>query len=305
MHQEPGSRTFEHDAADANRAPRISVVVPVFDAARTLGVQLEALAGQDFDGPWEVIIADNGSRDRTVAVARAFESRLALRIVAASAVRGPSHARNVGARAARAPSLAFVDADDEVAPGWLAAIASALERHDAVASRFDKVRLNSLELQRTRHLRQSEGLSRHDYAPFLPHAGGSGLAVRRAVHEAIGGFDESLRRLEDTEYSWRLQLAGHAIYFEPTAVVHVRFRPGGFASVRQAFHYGRFDGRLYRRYRRLGMARAPVLADLKYLVGQARRLPTTPRGTARGKRLRSIANRIGILVGRLEGRWRP
>jgi len=161
-----------------------------------------------------------------------------------------------------------------------------------------------LHLWRSRDLRQSEGLSQHDYATFLPHAGGSGLAVRRAVHERIGGFDERLRRLEDTDYSWRLQLAGHAIHFEPAAVLEIRFRPQGPSSLYQAFLYGRYDGWLYRRYRRRGMARVPVFDDLKYLVNQVVHLPTTPRGTARAKRLRSIANRSGVLAGRVEGRWR-
>lgn len=282
----------------------MSVVVPVFDGANTLGVQLEALAVQTFDGPWEVIVADNGSRDASVAVARGFAPRLPLRVIDASRVRGAGHARNVGASAARAPLLAFVDADDAVDPGWLAAIVAALERHDAVASRFGKTKLNPPELQRSRDLRQSEGLSQHDYATFLPHAGGSGLAVRRAVHERIGGFDERLRRLEDTDYSWRLQLAGHAIHFEPAAVLEIRFRPQGPSSLYQAFLYGRYDGWLYRRYRRRGMARVPVFDDLKYLVNQVVHLPTTPRGTARAKRLRSIANRSGVLAGRVEGRWR-
>lgn len=292
------------DDDHASQTPRVSVVVPVFDGADTLGVQLEALAAQAFEGPWEVIVADNGSRDDSVAVARSFAPRISLRIVDASRVRGAGHARNVGAAAARAPLLAFVDADDAVAPGWLTAIVGALEHHDAVASRFGKTKLNPPELQRTRNLRQSEGLSRHDYAAFLPHAGGSGLAVRTAVHEHIGGFDERFRRLEDTDYSWRLQLAGHAIHYEPAAVLHIRFRPTSLSSHFQAFLYGRYDGWLYRRYRKHGMAHASVLHDLKYLANQLVHLPTTPRGTDRAKRLRSIANRLGILTGRAEGLWR-
>lgn len=295
----------EHSVTPSHDPPLVSVIIPLFDAADTLAVQLEALAQQAFDGPWEVIVADNGSRDTSRAVAETFASRLPLRVVDASTVRGAGHARNVGARAARAPLLAFVDADDEVAPGWLAAIVAALDEHAAVASRFDKERLNGPEAKRNRNLRQSEGLSEHDYAAFLPHAGGSGLAVRRTVHEEIGGFDERLRRLQDTDYSWRLQLAGHTLHFEPTALLHVRFRPGGAASVRQAFQYGRYNGRLYRKYQKHGMARVPVLEDLKYVIGHTLRIPATPLGIARAKRVRSVANRVGILLGRAEGWWRP
>jgi glycosyltransferase involved in cell wall biosynthesis len=286
-------------SAAAAVPPRISVIVPVRNGESTLAVQLEALARQDLAAPWELIVADNGSTDRTVEVARAFASRMDLRIVDASGVRGAGHARNVGARAARAPLLAFVDADDEVAPGWLAAIVDALAEHPVVASRFDKERLNPPDLREKRGLAQDHSLGKHNYAAFLPHAGGSGLAVRRSVHEAIGGFDERLLRLQDTDYSWRLQLAGHAIHLERSALLHVRFRPGGLPSLRQMFDYGRFDGWLYQRYRPHGMERVPLVKDLREIARLIVLVPLSRSGLTRARRLRTLANRLGILIGRL------
>jgi glycosyltransferase involved in cell wall biosynthesis len=279
--------------------PAISVVVPVRNAEDTLAVQLEALQRQDLAAPWEVIVADNGSTDRSVEVARSFAGRMNLRIVDASGVRGAGHARNVGARAARAPNLVFVDADDEVAPGWLAAIVAALADHAVVASHFDKEKLNAPDLRERRGLAQELALGKHNYAAFLPHAGGSGLAVRRSVHEAIGGFDERLLRLQDTDYSWRLQLAGHAIHLEPAALLHVRFRPGGLPSLRQMFDYGRFDGWLYQRYVRHGMERVPLLRDLRGIAELIVLTPLSRSALVRDRRLRSLANRIGIVIGRL------
>src|SRR5688500_9296124 len=99
---------------------RASVVVPVRDGAATIGEQLAALAQQDFPGSWEVVVADNGSRDGTADVVRSFRDRLpGLRLVDASARPGASHARNAGAAAATGEVLAFCDADDVVDPGWL------------------------------------------------------------------------------------------------------------------------------------------------------------------------------------------
>ena len=54
----------------------ISVIIPILDGAVTLPVQLGALAGQTYDGDWEVIVADGGSRNETVDVVRAWTSRL-------------------------------------------------------------------------------------------------------------------------------------------------------------------------------------------------------------------------------------
>src|SRR6266545_10527 len=106
---------------------KLSVVVPCFNSAKTIAIQLEALANQTWSEPWEVIVADNGSTDSSVAIAESYKKRLPhLRIVDASDRRGAGHARNVGAAAAAGDLLAFCDADDEVAPGWLSAMGQAL-----------------------------------------------------------------------------------------------------------------------------------------------------------------------------------
>lgn len=286
----------------ADRSINIAVIVPMLDAADTVGEQLEALTRQTFAGDWEVVVADNGSRDRSREVALGYGERLPLRLVDASDIRGVAHARNVGARATRAPLLAFVDADDVVADDWLEHIEAALQSHPAVASRFDKARLNPPDLQATRNLAQEHGLGEHNYARFLPHAGGSGLAVRREVHEAVGGFDERLLRLQDTDYSWRLQLAGHALHYEPAAVLHVRFRPSGAASLKQAFLYGRYNGHLYHRYRGRGMAPASLVTDLKLIAILLVKLPFGRDPLQRSRRQRTLANVAGILWGRLEAR---
>jgi glycosyltransferase involved in cell wall biosynthesis len=62
--------------------PRLSVVIPCYNSAATIGDQLTALAAQRTRYSWEVLIADNGSRDDTVAVVKRFRDRIpALRIV--------------------------------------------------------------------------------------------------------------------------------------------------------------------------------------------------------------------------------
>ena len=67
----------------------VSVVIPARNAAATIDDQLEALAAQEVDDPWEVVVSDNGSRDTTAARARAWASRLnSLRVVDASGASG-------------------------------------------------------------------------------------------------------------------------------------------------------------------------------------------------------------------------
>src|SRR3954447_15734888 len=103
----------------------VSVVIPALNAAGTIGTQLEALAQQDADVEWEVIVVDNGSSDTTLEVCRSYESRLPALRTLTCARPGTSAARNTGAAASSADLLLFCDADDEVAPGWVAAMVAA------------------------------------------------------------------------------------------------------------------------------------------------------------------------------------
>jgi glycosyltransferase involved in cell wall biosynthesis len=185
---------------------KLSVVMPCLNAAATIGDQLEALSRQEWPADWEVVVADNGSTDGTAEVARRYADRLPdLRIVDASGRRGSAHARNVGAHAASGDAVVFCDADDEVGSGWLAAMGRALKKHDFIACRLDLNKLNPLEISGTVRNPQQEGLQRVEYPPYLRHASGSTLGVKREVHEAVGGFDESLFRLEDTDYWFSIQ----------------------------------------------------------------------------------------------------
>jgi GT2 family glycosyltransferase len=285
-------------------APRkkLSVVIPCLNAAATLGVQLDALAGQRWEGEWEVIVADNGSTDRSREIAEGYRGRLpGLRVVDASDRRGQAHARNLGAAAAGGDAFLFCDADDEVAPGWLAALGHALERHDFVACRYDNEKLNPVWVQRTHLNPQKDGVTSYDYPPFLPHAGGGGLAVTRRAHEAVGGFDESLPALEDTDYCWRLQLAGFQLHFAPEAVVNIRHREDLGSIYRQGVSYGLHNVLIYQRYRSRGMPRLGWLPGVKKWLAFLLRTPllvVSREGRARWMWL------LGWRLGRLAGCWR-
>jgi len=277
---------------------KLSVIIPCLNAERTIGEQLAALAGQRWPERWEVIVADNGSTDGTLAVVRSFADRLpGLRVVDASQRRGSGYARNRGAAAARGEWLAFCDADDVVAPGWVAAMGAALARHEFVASRFRDDLVNDPQRAFAQRLPQQDGLQQYKYPRYLPHAGGSGLGIRAALHRAVGGFDESFLRLQDTDYCWRVQLHGAALHFAPEAVVHCRMRSSALKALRQAYLWGEYNVRLYAKYRAHGMPRLTLQDGARQwlrLLRQARWL------TERGWRERWLW-RLSWRLGRISG----
>jgi glycosyltransferase involved in cell wall biosynthesis len=225
----------------------LSVVVPVLDAADVVSGQLEALASQEWSRPWELVVADNGSTDDTIAIVERYRDRVpALRVVDASDRRGQAHALNVGVREARAEAVAFCDADDEVAPGWVAAMGEALERDSFVACRSEAGKLNDAWVGETREPQPTGALSTVPFPPFAPYAGSGGLGVTRAVHERLGGFDESMQALFDVDYCLRAWEAGIELELVPAALLHYRYRTGWAATFRQARIYAEQMARVQR-----------------------------------------------------------
>ncbi len=305
---------------------KLSVIIPCKNAADTIHGQLEALAGQRWAGEWELIVSDNGSTDGTLSVVDRYRDRIPnLQVVDASRVRGGAHARNAGARVASGDALVFCDADDEVAPGWLQAIGTALSRHDFVASCLEFERLNEPWVRESRGGRKRNedspsrsvdrtrsssswrlvDLPRLSYPPHLPHAA-SGLGVKRRIHEAIGGFDESLPRAMDTDYCLRLQLAGFSLHVIPDAVIHMRFRTEYGEMFRQARLWAVYNTLLYCRYRPPGVRISEPWK--RYLKGWKRWLRYLKRVRHRGGRARLMflaGRQVGLLQGSLRYRTHP
>ncbi len=277
---------------------KLSVIIPCFNAANTIAVQLEALANQHWSEPWEVIVSDNASTDEIVAIVEQYQEKLPnLRIIDSSDQRGAAHARNIGASSATGDALLFCDADDEVALGWLAAMGEALYKYDFVAGKREYNKLNEPWTLKYRTLSQLDGLQEYNYPPFLPHASSSNLGVRRVIHEVVGGFDETMQQLEDTDYCWRIQLAGTKLHFVPDALVYYRLRDTIGGLYHQGRLWGEYNVLLYKKYRPLGMPKLSGKAGVKKWVRLLKRFPQVLSKEDRPGWVRKFAWRIGRLQG--------
>lgn len=228
-----------------------SVIVACYNGAETLAEAIESIAVQRWDRPWEIIFADNGSTDASCAVFAGCAQRfpdVVMRLVDASERKGKVHALNLAIRAARGRSLLFCDADDTVAPGWLAAMGAALDQHAFVAARIDLTRLNPQWAQEERPHGQTQGLGVLNHAPFCVHAGGATLGFHRKLFDDVGDFDPAFAVLEDTDFCIRAHLKGHELRFVPDAVYNYRLRDTPEAVYRQAVSYARYRALLRRRY---------------------------------------------------------
>ena len=218
------------------RPRSISVVIPAYNASATLAEQLDALSAQEYEDDWEVVIADNGSADGTADLARNYCPRFkALTVVDSGRRRGHSAARNAGANAAGGELLAFCDADDVVAPGWLQAMADAACHYDLIGGWLDVEPLNDEAIRSWHHPWPRDQLR----SWLLPYAVSANLAIWADVLRDLGGWSTDYEAGgEDTELSWRAQLAGYRLGFAPDAVVYYRYRSGLRQVARQSYAIG-------------------------------------------------------------------
>ena len=269
------------------------MVIPMRNAGDTLREQLTALAGQTYQGTWELVIADNGSTDGATTDLVWARPDVPIRVVDASERPGSSYARNRGAAEATGDFIVFCDADDVVVPGWLEAMASAARDFDAVTGPQDASVINAPDVQQWRPPRvavlQSGG--------FMPFAPSCNLGVWADVYRRTGGFDEGYPQAHDVEWSWRAQLSGCTLGFAESAVVHYRYRTTIRGVARQAYLSGLDSARLYRDYRSQGMKRPRLLRSMRVWVWLVSRSPYLASRSQRGIWVR----RAGEAWGRARG----
>src|SRR5215469_600238 len=115
--------------------PRVSVVIPLFNRARTIERALASVQRQSFSD-LEIVVVDDASSDGGADKIAGLDPRL--RILRHPANRGAAAARNTGINAARGEYVAFLDSDDEWLPAKLTTQLGVLDRgkHDAAVAAF-------------------------------------------------------------------------------------------------------------------------------------------------------------------------
>lgn len=186
-------------ASPEETSPAVAAIIPAFNAERYLAEAVDSVLAQTLEV--ECIVVDDGSADATAVVAEAYAGRVR---VVRQPNRGVSAARNAGARAARAPLLAFLDADDWWLPEKIGrqleehrrtgapAVLCGLAMTDARGTPTGRVLLPPRHPDLLARLLLFDGTE-------LPSCS-STLLVTREAFEELGGFDERLGMSAD--WSW-------------------------------------------------------------------------------------------------------
>jgi glycosyltransferase involved in cell wall biosynthesis len=203
--------------------PAVSVIVPLYNLREFVGEAIESVLRQTLPPEQvEIVVVDDGSTDGGDEVVRGFEPRVRL---LRQENRGLSAARNAGIRAAQARLLAFLDADDRIMPGKLAAHVALHDARPDVTISYSGVRYideRGASLPRLGWWRLEGDVLPHLVLGNLIHP--LAAVVRHEPVERAGGFDERLTSLEDWDLWLRLSRHGARWAYIDEALGEYRIR---------------------------------------------------------------------------------
>ncbi len=235
---------------------RVSVVMPVYNAERYVEMAVRSALASDLH-EIEVVVVDDGSKDRSLQILASIGDPRVV-IVRLRPSGRPSRPRNVGIARARAPYVAFLDADDLIKPDKLSAAVAALDRHPEAGfafADFERIdvdgrviepsasadypafrQLTKVPLGQSWYLVPQTALARGlMYENFI---GTSGVVLRKNLLTDIGPFDDTIVYSEDRDLWFRLAHRCNALYWDHIGHSY-RVSPGSLThgpAVRNARH---------------------------------------------------------------------
>lgn len=211
--------------AEGVSRPRWSVMIPAYNAARTIAETLQSVLAQaPAEGEMQIAVVDNASTDETLTVveqavaAQAARDRIEIHRNASNL--GMVGNWNACLRLARGELVHLLHADDLVRPGFYEAVEARVQLHPEAELCVARVFVIDVqgELERiTDRLARSGELTVFD-AAYENHCYPPGIVVRRAGYERVGGYSDVISYLPDWEMCTRLLQHRNGVFLnEPLA----------------------------------------------------------------------------------------
>ncbi|RJQ53096.1 MAG: glycosyltransferase [Nitrospiraceae bacterium] len=218
----------------------VSVIVPAYNAEKTLAGCLDSLTRQDYRGRYEVIVVDDGSTDSTARIAAGYSVAKLVRQENA----GPSSARNKGAAAAEGEIILFTDSDCMPEPDWISEMLRPFNENPEIVGVKGAYKTRQKELAarfvQIEYEDKYAYMMRNKYIDFIDTYS---AGFKKAVFLEMEGYDTEfpVACAEDIELSYRLSRRGYRMIFNPAAIVyHIHpDRLTGYLKKKYKFAYWR------------------------------------------------------------------
>ncbi|MCX8194809.1 MAG: glycosyltransferase [Candidatus Micrarchaeota archaeon] len=192
--------------------PKVSIIIPTLNEEKYLANCLRSIKRQNFAEPFEVIIADGGSTDRTAQIARLHGAK-----VVRERHGTPSGGRHTAARVAKGEILVFTNADVEVCDGWLESICRPFKDKNVSGAVGSILPLDGNFIENAFFI----FLPPITFALNelgIPYVYGENMACLKSAYKKCGGFKPHLVTGEEAELAVRLKKVGKLVFVQEAKV---------------------------------------------------------------------------------------
>jgi len=221
----------------------VSIVIPSYNAEKTLGLTLQAVLNQTYLGPKEIIVVDDGSTDKTTDFVKLFKDVIYIH----QKNLGPATARNRGFAASKGEFVFFTDSDCIPAVDWIEKSLACFS-DPLVGVVCGSYGIANPEKLLARCIHKEIIFRHHRLMPKFPKSFGSyNFCVRRNVFETAGGFDAGYRNAsgEDNNLCYKILELGSKIYFERKSLVDHFFPMSVKKYLLEQFRHGFWRVKIY------------------------------------------------------------
>jgi len=269
----------------SNSRQCVSVIIPAYAAADTLGECLAALKTQRLPPATEleIIVVDDCSPDATADVARQAGVRcvrtektqapvepewLIWRPAGVAPSSGPGAARNLGVKASSGDPILFTDADCVPTEGWAASMLAAFADPQVAGVKGTYLTRQQSLIARFVQLEYSDKYRRMASREWIDFIDAYSAGYRREVFVQNGGFETAMMGDEDQEFSFRLAQKGYKLKFVPAAAVYHRHLSSFRRYIKRKFTVAYWKTQLLRWHadKALGDSHTPLSQRLQILL---------------------------------------
>lgn len=194
--------------------PKISIIIPTLNEEKYIEDTLLSIKYQNFKHPYEIIVSDSNSKDRTIEIAKKYANKILI-----TRKKGIAVGRNLGAKYAKGEFFIFVDADTILMPNTLREV-------------YKVIRKKSVSLVSVPYLSREYSPLSNFYFSFsyfyvkslyslrkIAQIPGFFMACKKIDYLRVGGFNEKLKALEDFDFSEKMSKLGKVVFVENTYVL--------------------------------------------------------------------------------------
>lgn len=243
--------------------PKISVVIPAYNAEKTLKDCLESVLDQTYDN-YEVVVIDNNSIDRSKDIIKEYQSKSGKIIYVFEPRRGRGAARNTGIEKASGEIILTTDSDCIAPRNWIEELTKPIIYEGEVAVLgFEEDLIKNYWTKNIQNANR-KFLEKNVEGKYIQHIDTKNFAIKSSIMKKLK-FDANLGNFEDLDLYVRLKKNGIKMRFLPHITVGHNHRSSFIGVIRMNFDRGYWTTKIFKKHKSNELRNEPMFESISFL----------------------------------------